>query len=203
LLLVNEKENISFVKVFEDELLAETDYPDNLLKLYKLIFEDPKAEEQLVIDKLSAMIEEILNAGDKEYLYKFIESLLENKRLKEVLSNIIIGLELNDIKKLSLSLQRLTYDYLCDKDKVFELENNLLLDMMAVDARGYKNCIMKVVKSRLPDARKLSTTFELLDGLKYLTPQDKSEIYNALKEHKDSKKYDKEVKAYCKKFKAN
>lgn len=201
LLKLNEEKNVSFVRIFRDKLFEYKNFSDeNYLKVLKELFEDKDRDNEKTAVIIKEILEEILSNEDNELEYKFIEDLLKNEDLKEVVTIEIIKFELDKIKQFKKSLQRLTYDYLCSEDKIFDIEKEILIDMLKVNEEQYKKDILRVIKSDLPRITKLPIVFELLDNLTTLTNQEKNEIRKELEQHSEHKKLKDKVNEYLKKL---
>lgn len=201
LLKLNEEKNTSFVRVFRDKLFEYKDFSDeNYLKVIEVLFKDKERDNKKTSIVIKEILDEILSNEDNELEYKFIEESLENQELKELVTNEIIKFNYEDIKKFNKNLQRLTYDNLCEEGRIFEVDNNILIDMIKINQERYKKHIIGVIKSRLPDGRKLSTVFELIDNLTSLNNEEKKEIIKELSHQSEHKKLKDKVKEYCKKL---
>lgn len=201
LLKLNKEKNSSFVRVFKDKIFEYKEYSnENYLEVLKVLFEDKDRDNEKTAVIIKEILEEILSNDDNELEYKFIEDLLKNEDLKEVVTIEIIKFELDKIKQFKKSLQRLTYDYLCSEDKIFDIEKEILIDMLKVNEEQYKKDILRVIKSDLPRITKLPIVFELLDNLTTLTNQEKNEIRKELEQHSKHKKLKDKVNEYLKKL---
>lgn len=202
LLTLNEEKNISFVRIFKNKIYEDTDYSnDLLLSLLTELFNDKERDDESVSTKIKDILETILREEDNQKQNDFIEKILVIPELKELVTNEIIKFDIDDIKQFNQSLQRLTYDFLSNEDKIFDIEQEMLIDMIRVNEELYKKDILRVIKSNLPKITKLPIVFDLIDNLSTLTSEEKNEIAKELSQHSNHKKLKDKVNEYCQKLK--
>ncbi len=200
LLKLNKEKNFSFVKIFKDKIYEYKEYSnENYLEVLKVLFDDTKDNAQITLI-IKDILDYILKINENQVQYKFIENLLTNENLKELITGEIIKFELDDIKRFNQTLQRLTYDYLCSEDKIFDLDKNILIDMIRVNEQLYKKDILRVIKSDLPKVTKLQKVFDLIDNLTTLSNEEKTEISKELSQHSEHKKSKDKIEEYCRKL---
>jgi hypothetical protein len=200
LLKLNKEKNSSFVKIFKDKIYEYKEYSnENYLEVLKVLFDDTKDNTQITLI-IKDILDYLLKINENQVQYKFIENLLTNENLKELITSEIIKFELKDIKRFNQTLQRLTYDYLCSEDKIFDLDKNILIDMIRVNEQLYKKDILRVIKSDLPKVTKLQKVFDLIDNLTTLSNEEKTEISKELSQHSEHKKFKDNIEEYCRKL---
>lgn len=201
LLKLNKEKNSSFVRVFKDKIFEYKEYSnENYLEVLKVLFEDDAKNNAQITLIIKDILDYILKINENQVQYKFIENLLTNENLKELITSEIIKFELEDIKRFNQTLQRLTYDYLCSEDKIFDLDKNILIDMIRVNEQLYKKDILRVIKSDLPKVTKLQKVFDLIDNLITLSNEEKTEISKELSQHSEHKKFKDNIEEYCRKL---
>ncbi|MFY9089222.1 P-loop NTPase fold protein [Arcobacter aquimarinus] len=201
LLKLNKEKNSTFVTIFKDKIYEYKEYSnENYLEVLRILFEDKKRDSEKISLIIKEILDEILIKDENEIKSNFVESLLNDEGLKKILTSEIIKYELVDIKKFNQGLQRLTYNNLCSEDKIFEIDENILIDMIEVNEKFYKKDILRVIKSNLPKVSKLPIVFTLIDSLATLTDEEKKEIIKELSQHSENEEYKSQVKEYCKKL---
>ena len=87
LLKLYEEDGIDFLKMFERDLFAETEYTDNLLKIHEILFEDKDKNMDLVSIKINDILFYILNNDDNKKLMEFMKGT--NIEVKEMIKEQI------------------------------------------------------------------------------------------------------------------
>ena len=93
-------ERIKFIKIFEDDLFAETEYTDSLLKLYKILFRDKEKNVSPVSDKIKDILAYLLNNDGDIKTIDFMKENYGKKKLKEIIREQLRNFPVKDIKKI-------------------------------------------------------------------------------------------------------
>lgn len=201
---LNEKNNSSFVRIFDDNIFNDTNYDNELLlDLLKIVFLDKNNKDEdieKISNKLNSILRHLLSTEDNKKEYAFIEELLSNEKIKGLVSTEILKFEFQEILEFNSSIRRLAYNDFVENNKIFGLENTVLIDMIKTDEEKYKNEVIKVIKTYLPDKSKIVKGFELLDTLTILNDEEKAYFIKELSVHKKDKDLGKQIEEYCKKL---
>ncbi len=100
LLRLNVVENINFMKKFESDLFAKTEYTDNLLYIYEFFFLDEGKNISIISNKIRDILVYILENNDNKKLVKFMKARYKNEELKDMINLQLINFARKDIKKL-------------------------------------------------------------------------------------------------------
>jgi len=183
---LKENDNIP-LKNFAEFLLKQTQIDETLFELYFEILKDKSLPIDLIKNKLKSLFAIIIkdDKDERVIIENFIEKISTYLHIKEIINSIIQELTFDDIKKLPLELQRLSYDIICENDNVFEFEEeiDLLKDILNTQEK-YKDCILKVIVSKLQKTSQdeLSIAIDLLQLLKNPSENQKQKVLPHLKD---------------------
>jgi len=188
------------LKPFFNYLIDFTNIDSKLLNLYEKLFvqgDYPKSEK--VKEKLSSLIEEYLEEENDDVKI-FLINMLQNTSINSVITEIVTSLSTENIVLLPREIQQLTYDYLCENDKLFDIEDiEFIKEVLDFDNK-YKDNIVKIIVSKLQDGRKVKGALDILEKLRHPTSANKAELCSALEKQKKHKSYAKDVAKYMKKY---
>jgi len=188
------------LKPFFNYLIDFTNTDSNLFNLYERLFiQDGYPKSEKVKEKLSSLIEKYLEE-ENEDVKNFLINMLKNTSINSVITEIVTSLSTENIVLLPKEIQQLTYDYLCDNDKLFDIEDIEFIKEVLDFDKKYKDCIVKIIVSKLQDGRKLKGALDILEKLKHPTSANKAELCSALEKQKKHKNYGNNVQHYLKKY---
>lgn len=200
LIELRDKHNYTLAPLF-NFLVEFNNLDSDLFNLYeKLFIQDNYKDSAKVIEKLNTLIHEYLSE-ENEVVESFLIAMLENISTKALITSIVTELSTEEIVLLPKGIQQLTYDYLCENDKLFEIEDKIdFIKEVLIFDKKYKDCIVKILVSKLQNKAKVKEALEILESLKHPSSENKSELYVALKKHKNHTKYSEEVSKYIEKY---
>lgn len=197
LLRLNKINNSSFVRIFDNNIFSDANYNNELLlDLLKIVFLDKNNKDEdteKISNKLNSILRHLLSTEDNKKEYAFIEELLSNEKIKGLVSAEILKFEFQEVLEFNSSLRRLAYDDFVENNKIFDLENTILIDMINTDEEKYKNEVIKVIKSYIPNKSEVIKGIELLNSLNTLTEKEKSFFKDELSIHENDKDLNKEI----------
>jgi len=174
------------LKPFFNYLVDFTSTDSDLFNIYeKLFVQDDYINSEEVKEKLNLLIESYLEE-ENDNIKNFFISILQNTAINSVITEIVTSLSTENIVLLPKEIQQLTYDYLIKQVLDFD--------------RKYKDCIVKIIVSKLQDGRKVKGALEILENLKHPSSVNKIELYSALEKQKNHKIYAKDVIKYIKRY---
>ena len=173
---------------------------DDLFNLYEKLFVQDKTNAEQVKEKLTSLVTEYLSEKDTT-IEKFLVIMLNHDKTKEILTSIVVELSTENIVELPKDIQHLTYDYLCENDMLFDIESKIdfIKEILAFDNK-YKDCIVKIIVSKLQEKAKVKGALEILEGFSHPSKEQKSKLYNALIDYKNHSEYGKEISKLLKKY---
>lgn len=162
-------------------LLSLSTINEKLFNLYEKLFILERIDSEKIKEKLEILLNKYLFEKN-DTIEQFIITMLNHDKTKEILTNIVVELPTENIVELPKEIQHLTYDYLCENDKLFEIESKIdfIKEILAFDSK-YKDCIFRVIVSKLQEKSKVKDALKILDGFSDPTIEQKSALYNALK----------------------
>jgi len=188
------------LKPFLNYLVDFTNTDNNLFNLYeKLFVQDDYPKSEKVKEKLSLLIEEYLEEENDD-VKRFLINMLQDTSINSIITEIVTSLSTENIVLLPREIQQLTYDYLCENDKLFDIEDIEFIKEVLDFDKKYKDCIVKIIVSKLQDGRKLKGALDILDKLRHPTSANKAELCSALEKQNKHKSYAKDVEKYMKKY---
>lgn len=182
-------------------LISFTNIDSDLFNLYeKLFVQDNYKNTEIVKKKLNTLIQTYLSEED-EILENFLVSMLKNSSTKDLITAIVTDLSTEEIILLPKEIKQLTYDYLCENDKIFDIEDKIdfIKEVLNFDKK-YKDCIVKIIVAKLQNQTKVKGALEILEDLRQPSVGNKVELYTALEKQKEHIEYSKEVAKYLKKY---
>jgi len=198
LLRLNKINNSVFVRNFDDNIFNDTNYDNELLlDLLKIVFLDKNNKDEdieKISNKLNSILRHLLSTEDNKKEYAFIEDLLSNEKIKGLVSDEILKFEFQEILEFNSSIRRLAYDDFVENNKIFYLENTVLIDMINTDEKKYKNEVIKVIKSYIPNKSEVIKGIELLNSLTTLTYKEKNFFKDELSIHNDDPELKEKIK---------
>jgi len=198
LLRLNKINNSAFVRIFDDNIFNDTNYDNELLlDLLKIVFLDKNNKDEnieKISNKLNSILRHLLSTEDNKKEYAFIEDLLSNEKIKGLVSDEILKFEFQEILEFNSSIRRLAYDDFVENNKIFDLENTVLIDMINTDEKKYKNEVIKVIKSYIPNKSEVIKGIELLNSLTTLTYKEKNFFKDELSIHNDDPELKEKIK---------
>lgn len=176
---------------------------EDLFNLYENFFIQNKTSNESIKEKLTFLVTEYLSEKNST-IEKFLVNMLSHDKTKEILTNIVVDLSTENIVELPKDIQYLTYEYLCENDKLFEIENKIdfIKNILIFDNR-YKDCIVKVIVSKLQNKTKVKGALDILESFTHPSNEQKSKLFNALKTQEKHDEYDKEIRKLIKKYDMN
>lgn len=189
------------LKPLFDYLIEFNDIDKNLFNLYEKLFVQDEIDNEKIKEKLTTLTMKYLSEKNTT-IQKFLFAMLSHKKTKDILTNIVVNLSTENIVELPKDIQHLTYDYLCKNDRLFDIEDKIefIKEILNFDNK-YKDCVVKIIVSKLQDGRKVGGALDILGALKRPTFTNKTDIYTALKKQEKHAKYTNEVKKFLKKYK--
>ena len=189
------------LKPFFNSLVEFTNTDNNLFNLYeKLFVQDDYIKSEKVKEKLNLLIEEYL-VEENDNVKSFLINMLKNASINSVITEIVTSLSTESIVLLPIEIQQLTYDYLCDNDKLFDIEDKIeFIKEVLIFDRKYKDCIVNLIVTKLHNKAKVKGALEILENLKHPSTTNKFDLCSALEKRKDDKKYADEIAKYMKKY---
>lgn len=200
LIKLRDSNSCSLVSLF-NYLINLDNIDEDLFNLYEQFFIRNKTDNEEVKIKLERLIEKYLTEQN-DIIEQFLINILKYNKTKEILTSIVVDLPTESvINKLPKRIQHLTYDYLCENDKLFEVESKIdfIKEILAFDNK-YKDCIVKVIVSKLQEKSKVEGALEILEGFSNPTKEQKSALYNALKTQKTHPEFGKSIVKLMKKY---
>lgn len=189
---------------FFDYLISQLDDNSNLFDLYQKLFlkaDVIKNNSEKIKSKLSELINKLLS-GENELLENFIVALMKNQSTKDLLAEIITSKTPDEMVQLPSTIKHIAYDYLCENDKIFDLEDNIeaIKDIVNFDPK-YNEYILNIVKSKVLNPAKVADALEIIHEMKNLSDMHKEEIVRELKKQNKHETLSEEVKALIKELK--
>ncbi|MAD43150.1 MAG: hypothetical protein CL623_12270 [Arcobacter sp.] len=204
LISLNKIKNTSFVRLFDDEIFNDTNYNNELLlDLLKIVFLDKNNKDEdieKISNKLNSILRHLLSTEDNKKEYAFIEELLSNEKIKGLVSNEILKFEFQEILEFNSSIRRLAYDDFVENNKLFDLENSILIDMIKTDEEKYSDEVIKVAKSYILDKNKITKGLNLLDELTISSNEDKTFFKKELLQYKEDENLKEQINEHYKKL---
>jgi len=189
------------LKPFFNYLIDFTNLNSDLFNLYeKLFVQENYLSSEKVKEKLSSLIQEYLTE-ENETTKAFLINMLQDNSIRTVITEIVTSLSTDNIILLPREIQQLTYDYLCDNDKLFDIEDKIefIKEVLNFDKK-YKDCVVNLIVTKLHNKAKVKGALEILESLKHPSAANKIELCSALKKRKNDKKYAEEIAKYMKKY---
>lgn len=188
---------------FFDYLIEMTDVNERLFDLYERLFSLKNMQEtksDKIKNKLNVLINTLIVQND-EHVEKLIINLLKNKLINPLLIDIVTSKTPDEMVQLPITIKHIAFDYLCEKDKIFTLEENIeaIKDIATFNSK-YNDCIIKIVKSKLPNSEKVPDAIEIINAMIDLSEIQKEEILRELKAQRKHETHGEEVKALIKKL---
>jgi len=173
---------------------------ENLFNLYEQLFIQDKTDSDKIKEKLETVTKEYLSEKNN-IIESFIVMMLNNDKTKEILTNIVVELSTENIVELPKEIQHLTYDYLCENDKLFDIDSktDFIKEVLTFDNK-YKDCIVKIIVSKLQEKSKVKGALEILESFSHPSKEQKSALYNALKTQEKHSEFSKEIIKLLKKY---
>lgn len=201
-LLIDLRDNKGYtLKSLFNYLIDFNSIDSNLFNLYeKLFLQDDYIECDEVKEKLNTLIKKYLS-DKNETIENFLVAMLQNSSTKALITDIVVALPTENIVLLPKEIQQLTYDYLCENDKLFDIEDKIdfIKEVLNFDKK-YKDCIVKIIVSKLQNKTKVKGALEILENFKQPSRGNKLELYTALEKQKEHTAYSKEVAKYMKRY---
>jgi len=183
-----------------DYLISFETINEDLFNLYEQLFIQDENDKDKIIEKLDTLIRNYLD-NKNEIISNFLIIMLKYQSTKEIITNIVVELSTEDITQLPKEIQSLTYEYLCETDKIFELESKIdFIKEVLAFGNQYKDCIVKIIVSKLQEKSKVEGALEILKVFSHPSKEQKSKLYTALKTQEKHDKFSKEVKNLLKKY---
>jgi sulfur relay (sulfurtransferase) DsrC/TusE family protein len=200
--LINLRDNNKYhLKQLFDYLLEFNSIDSDLFNLYEQLFiQDEYKNSDSVKDKLNSLIGKYLSE-ENETIESFLTIMLQYDSIKELITNIVTALSTDEIVLLPKEIQQLTYDYLCENDKLFDIEDKIdFIKEVLIFDKKYKDCVVKIIVAKLQNKVKVKGALDILEQLKHPSSDNKSELYTALKKQEKHIKLADEVVKYIKKY---
>lgn len=201
---LNKINNSTFVRIFDDNIFNDTTYNNELLlDLLKIVFLDKNNKDEdieKISNKLNSILRHLLSTEDNKKEYAFIEELLSNEKIKGLVSDEILKFQFQEILEFNSSIRRLAYDDFVENNKLFDLDNSILIDMIKTDEEKYSNEVIKVAKSYILDKNKLTKGLNLLDELTISSNEDKTFFKKELLQYKEDENLQEQINGYYKKL---
>lgn len=188
---------------FFDYLIEMADVNEKLFDLYERLFSLKDMQEtksDKIKNKLNVLINTLIVKND-EHVEKLIVNLIKNKLINPLLIDIVTSKTPDEMVQLPTTIKHIAFDYLCEKDKIFTLEENIeaIKDIASFNSK-YNDCILKIVKSKLPNSEKVPDAIEIINAMQDLSEDQIEEILRELKSQRKHETHGEEVKALIKKL---
>ena len=216
-IIVNEsfielKENYKFnLSPLFDIILTDNAYEKNTFKLLKHMFTYKKDNKYILSDdklknKTIEMFNLVFNDNEKaNEVILFFEGLTDDKRIKEILSDIISGKTKEEILKLSTKLLKFSFDRITENDNIFEYQNDIEI-LKAIAESGEKNHLSKLTKvivSKLQKEETIDEALTILEISKSFNDRDSRNIITNLENILENDSYKERVGNIINKLKNN
>ena len=196
------------LKPFHNAIMKDNDYSLNdLISLtgYCLLLKDEAEKfainETSIKNKIKSLLDNINNAE----ICKLIEQLIEDKYLKELVTENIISRDSEYINELPSFLLELAINSFTE-DTASQYVNNINF-LKVISSKGsviQKNILTKILTENINNKTNINETFDILEILQLEKDYNKEMICGALKSYKDSlEKTDDRIDELIKKFQIN
>lgn len=196
------------LKPFHNAIMKDNDYSLNdLISLtgYCLLLKDEAEKfainETSIKNKIKSLLDNINNAE----ICKLIEQLIEDKYLKELVTENIISRDSEYINELPSFLLELAINSFTE-DTASQYVNNINF-LKVISSKGsvtQKNILTKILTENINNKTNINETFDILEILQLEKDYNKEMICGALKSYKDSLgKTDDRIDELIKKFQIN
>ncbi|MEO6721943.1 MAG: P-loop NTPase fold protein [Ferruginibacter sp.] len=186
--------------LFFDIILSDKTYSKNSLTLLKHALTHKHTDKYIVKDtelyeKLSDILDAILEDKNKDELMFFLEDVCNDKRIEKELIVLITARDKDEILSLSEKLKALAVDTILDGDNIFEYEDNI--DFLQVIAKNGKPAhiakLIKVLTSKLQKEVELKNVIVIIQQLKRLNKRDSDKLTLNLKGYIDRDEFKEEI----------
>lgn len=182
---------------FYDIIISDDTYETDSYVLLKLALTSKTNQNYDVSDvKLTTKLSECLNyiyTGDsRNYeLICFLEELVSDERVKNIMISLIFAQSRENILKLSTPLQTLAIDNVLDGENIFNFENNIEFLKLVASHGGPKHIqvLTKLILKKLLQETQLNDAIPILKEVKRLSPRDANRIKSELENYQSNEIY--------------
>ncbi len=198
------------IRPLYDQIFRIENLTDSVLELLGkiLISKGSNGEYHLSSEDLESKVSNLAglifsNAENSEQISRFFETIIEDNRVRESLTDQISRKSKEEILNLSPSLQKLSFDRFTEGDNLFSYVDDLEL-LKAIASSGEKGHVLKlsrVIISMLQKEETVQNAFELIDATREFNNKDRNNIISQLENLIDSDSNSEEAKSLIKKLK--